>query len=76
MSEVGDLLREGKVEEVRAELLRVLDRTRGHVGRSASLVGVSEPFFHWMLRRVGLSGEPTRVRARYKARYRVPRGIY
>jgi DNA-binding NtrC family response regulator len=55
----------------RAFIRRHLRSEAGNVTRAAAAIGVSRPFLHWMMRRLGISREAIVVRREARAYFRL-----
>lgn len=59
-------------DEARALIRARLREHGGQVTRTARALGCSRPFFHWVMRKVGISREPMAIRAELIGRFRLP----
>lgn len=66
------MLDAGDVEVARAELMRCLVVGVGEIVPSAEAASCSRTFFLHLLKRLGMEGEPAKVRERARARFRLP----
>lgn len=67
------LIREGRLDDARAEMMALLVASGGNVREAARASGcASDRLIRWLLPRLGMEAVPGEIRERMRARWRLP----